>query len=171
MRGHFGVRPGHHLPNRERASRTSTDLKHLCPWCWKQIDPNAGTCSFCLSQLKDYDALPFETKLLLALAHLARETRMLAIQQLGEMGSLPALAAFRDILVTEGDPDVVVAIALATAPHWRPRSTRAAFRLEASQVRASEECRRAAVEMNFCMRAPPRGADDVIPHDDRITGL
>jgi HEAT repeats len=115
MRSRIGARPRHEPPNGERASRRSTDLKHLCPRCWKPIDLDACTCSSCHSQLKDYEALPFETKLLLALAHPTRETRMLAIQQLGEMESSPALAAFRDILVTEGDPEVVVAIALATA--------------------------------------------------------
>lgn len=115
MRSRIGARRRHESPNGERISRNSTDLNNLCPWCWKQIDPDASTCSFCHSQLKDYEALPFETKLLLALAHPTRETRMLAIQQLGEIGSSLALVAFRDILVTEEDPQVVVAIAIATA--------------------------------------------------------
>lgn len=62
-------------------------------------------CPRCGYDLSDYQALPYETKLLLALKHPVREYRMLAIYVLGEMRSRAAVPALKSIVDGEGEED------------------------------------------------------------------
>ena len=61
--------------------------------------------------MRDYDGLSYEMKLLHALDHPIRETRMMAIQLLGELKSTAALPAFRSILRAEDDVYIIREIA------------------------------------------------------------
>jgi len=65
--------------------------------------------------MRDYDDLCYERKLLHALDHPIRETRILAIQLLGELRSTSALPAFESILPAEEDVYVVREIARSLA--------------------------------------------------------
>ena len=65
--------------------------------------------------MRDYDDLSYEMKLLHALDHPIRETRMMAIQLLGELKSTAALPAFRSILRAEDDVYIIREIARSLA--------------------------------------------------------
>jgi len=75
----------------------------FCPNCWVELDPAALVCNHCGYDLVQYQKLPFEQKLILALSHPIRENRMVAIQLLGDLRSTAALPAFKSILEREND--------------------------------------------------------------------
>jgi hypothetical protein len=88
---------------------------YYCPRCWNEINPGDDDCSRCSYRMRDYDDLCYERKLLHALDHPIRETRMMAIQLLGELRSTPALPAFNSILRTDKDIYVIREIARTLA--------------------------------------------------------
>jgi len=87
----------------------------FCPRCWNEVNPGDNICSRCSYRMRDYDDLCYERKLLHALDHPIRETRILAIQLLGELRSTSALPAFESILPAEEDVYVVREIARSLA--------------------------------------------------------
>ena len=86
-----------------------------CPGCWNEINPGDDSCPHCSYRMRDYDGLSYEMKLLHALDHPIRETRMMAIQLLGELKSTAALPAFRTILRAEDDVYIIREIARSLA--------------------------------------------------------
>src|SRR5208283_1840464 len=91
-----------------------------CPSCWNEINPGDDSCPHCSYRMRDYDGLSYEMKLLYALDHPIRETRMMAIQLLGELKSTAALPAFRSILRAEDDVYIIreIARSLAALPFF-----------------------------------------------------
>lgn len=87
----------------------------FCPGCWSEAGPEAAECPHCGYRIADFAALPYESKLILALKHPIRENRMLAIQLLGELKCAAAVPALETILREEQDPYVLGAIARAVA--------------------------------------------------------
>ena len=45
----------------------------FCPHCWEKINGLADTCDYCGYDLKEYNNLSYEKKLINALHHPARE--------------------------------------------------------------------------------------------------
>ena len=86
-----------------------------CPSCWNEINPGDDSCPYCSYRMRDYDGLSYEMKLLYALDHPIRETRMMAIELLGELKSTAALPAFRTILRAEDDVYIIREIARSLA--------------------------------------------------------
>ncbi len=86
-----------------------------CPSCWSEINPGDDSCPRCSYGMRDFDNLSYEMKLLRALDHPIRETRMMAIQLLGELRSALALPAFNSILRSEKDIYVIREIARSLA--------------------------------------------------------
>jgi hypothetical protein len=76
---------------------------HFCPNCGGEIRENASVCPHCQYELANYNHLPYEDKLILALRHPVRENRILAIQLLGDIRSKSAISAFGYILHEEND--------------------------------------------------------------------
>ncbi|MBX6312903.1 MAG: HEAT repeat domain-containing protein [Isosphaeraceae bacterium] len=92
-------------------------LTYFCPSCWAEIGPDISACPGCGCRMAEYDALPFEAKLILALKHPIRENRMLAIQLLGERRchSASAIPAFEAALREEEAPYILGEVARALA--------------------------------------------------------
>ena len=90
-------------------------MSAFCPRCWNEVNPGDNICSRCSYRMRDYDDLSYERKLLNAIAHPIRETRILAIQLLGELRSTSALPAFESILPAEEDVYVIREIARSLA--------------------------------------------------------
>ncbi len=90
-------------------------LAYYCPNCWNEIEAGDTQCPYCLYSLDDYERLTYEEKLMLALEHPIRESRMMAIRLLGELRSRLAVPAFGAILQQEEDFYVIREIAQALA--------------------------------------------------------
>jgi len=88
---------------------------YFCPNCWNEINPGDDSCPHCSYWMRAYDGLSYEMKLLHALDHPIRETRMMAIQLLGELKSTAALPAFRSILRAADDVHIIREIARSLA--------------------------------------------------------
>jgi HEAT repeat protein len=87
----------------------------FCPNCWVETRPDDSDCPRCGFRMAAFDAIGYEGKLLLALKHPISETRMLAIQLLGELKSRSAALAFATTIEEEEDPYVLSAIVHALA--------------------------------------------------------
>jgi HEAT repeat protein len=105
-------------------------LTYLCPGCGAEVGTGAVACPRCDRCLAEFDALPFEAKLIVALGNPIRETRMLAIQILGARHSRAALPAFASIVNQEADPYVLAEVARALARIGGPESQELLLRLE-----------------------------------------
>jgi hypothetical protein len=90
-------------------------LTYFCPSCWAESADDATECPRCGFHMADFDALPYESKLIGALKHPIRENRMLAIQLLGDLESRAAVPAFGAILREEDDPYVLGEMARSLA--------------------------------------------------------
>jgi HEAT repeat protein len=75
----------------------------FCPSCWKEINAKADQCDYCCYDLKEYKNLSYEKKLINALRHPVRESRMIAAQILGDIKSKEAIPVFKEILETQAD--------------------------------------------------------------------
>jgi len=73
-------------------------LTFYCPSCWKKIRSDDAICPNCGHDLSDFSSRPYEEKLLLALHHPVPDSRMVAIQTLGDLHSQRALPEFEKIL-------------------------------------------------------------------------
>lgn len=111
----FDAENGYCTPDGEQLTGRRKILPHACPQCWKEIDPCASSSPSCHFHVTDYQTLRVEEKVLFSLKHPIRENRVVAIKLLGEMKSQRAVSAFRDLLVKERDPDIVIQIAVAAA--------------------------------------------------------
>lgn len=96
-------------------------MTHFCPNCWKILDAYSEHCPDCGFRLADYDAASYERKLLLALRHPVRESRLLAVEILGRIRSRRAIAPFRRMLAANEDyyllREVLRALAQIGTPH------------------------------------------------------
>jgi HEAT repeat protein len=82
-------------------------IHEFCPYCWREIQRGIQTCPYCGSDLREFEKLSYEQKLLRATDHPIRENRMLAIQLLGDLRSSPAVDVFKNLLETEQDIYVI----------------------------------------------------------------
>jgi hypothetical protein len=75
-------------------------LTYFCPKCCAEAGNDAPECPRCGFRMADFDALPYESKLILAQKHPIRENRMLAIQILGKLRSQQAIPGiFRALML------------------------------------------------------------------------
>ncbi|HRS88660.1 MAG TPA: HEAT repeat domain-containing protein [Smithellaceae bacterium] len=78
-----------------------------------EIEPDTVNCPKCGYDLTHFDKLSFEEKLISALGHPIRENRMMAVETLGKLRSVKAVAVFADILKNESDYYLIREIILA----------------------------------------------------------
>jgi len=75
----------------------------FCPKCWKEVEDWTIICPHCKYDIPKHAALSFEEKLIYTLSHPIDDSRMMAIQLLGDIHSRRALPYFAAILETEED--------------------------------------------------------------------
>jgi HEAT repeat protein len=80
-------------------------ITYYCPNCWQEISEQDEICPFCGYPLEDYSRLPLEEKLLMSLRHPALDSRMMAVQILGNLGSTRALPQF-EIILSDPETDI-----------------------------------------------------------------
>jgi len=85
----------------------------FCPYCWKEVPAEAIVCPHCGAKLEAFAQVPYEEKLLHALAHPVRESRLLAIRLLGQIQSRAALPHFKQLLWSETDVYILQEVLLA----------------------------------------------------------
>jgi len=90
-------------------------MTFFCPYCWKEVPAEVSVCPYCGADLQEFSKLSYEEKLLHALNHPVRESRLLAIRLLGQLGSHKALPHFERLLWAEMDVYVVQEVLLALA--------------------------------------------------------
>ncbi len=76
---------------------------YYCPNCWLEIAEGTAVCPNCRYDLSEYERLPYEDKLLLALRHPVCENRMIAAEVLGRLRSPRAMPIFRQMLAETED--------------------------------------------------------------------
>jgi HEAT repeat protein len=74
-----------------------------CPGCWREVPEPSEHCPLCGYDLAAHEHLPYEEKLIAALAHPIRENRVFAIHALGSLRSHRALPHFARILGEDQD--------------------------------------------------------------------
>ncbi|NPA39300.1 MAG: HEAT repeat domain-containing protein [Thermodesulfobacteria bacterium] len=89
-------------------------MKWFCPYCWKEVKQEDKVCPFCKKDLTEFQNLSFEDKLLLALKHPVRHSRMVAIETLGRIKSKKAVSPLCKKLTSEnGDTYELIEVAKA----------------------------------------------------------
>lgn len=78
-------------------------LTYFCPGCWSKIPAQTRICPACGYDLREFERLTYEQKLLLALRHPIRENQLAAVRILGQLGSQDALPEFQRLLEDETD--------------------------------------------------------------------
>ncbi|MBN1193860.1 MAG: HEAT repeat domain-containing protein [Methanomicrobiaceae archaeon] len=76
---------------------------YFCPNCGHRSLEVQEICPACGYTFADHTALSYDERLIMALRHPIRETRMIATEILGKRQYAPAVAAFADLLATETD--------------------------------------------------------------------
>jgi len=76
-------------------------ITYYCPNCWAEISEAEKVCPECGYNLADYSHLTLEQKLVLSLCHPILDSRMMAVQILGNLGSALALPEYKNILEDE----------------------------------------------------------------------
>ena len=73
-------------------------ITYFCPSCWNTLEGEEDRCPNCGYVLADFNQLPYEDKLVLALQHPVRDTRYVVAEILGKITSLKALPEFERFL-------------------------------------------------------------------------
>jgi HEAT repeat protein len=90
-------------------------MTHFCPNCWKEIPRTSECCPYCNADLTTLDGASFQEKLIRALRHPEPETRMRAVEILGELKSPEARTPLRELLKLADDPFLIGGIIKALA--------------------------------------------------------
>ncbi len=72
--------------------------EYFCPRCWYSSKKNFEVCPKCGFDLREFEKLPYEDKLILALNHPVREYRLNAVRLLGRLKSEKAIEKFREMV-------------------------------------------------------------------------
>lgn len=75
----------------------------FCPYCWREVNKDIDICPMCDENIQAYHFLDYEEKLLLALNHPVRETRLIAVKVLGKIRSSRGVPFLYRILKNEMD--------------------------------------------------------------------
>jgi HEAT repeat protein len=73
-------------------------ITYYCPNCWIEISAQDKLCPNCGYNLSEHSHISIEQKLVMALRHPILDSRMMAVQILGNLGSVQALPEFEKIL-------------------------------------------------------------------------
>jgi len=87
------------------AINTEVMITYYCPNCWNEISERDQVCPQCGYVLEEDTHLELEEKLLMSLRHPVPDIQMMAVQILGNLGSILALPQF-DIILSDPDADV-----------------------------------------------------------------
>jgi HEAT repeat protein len=80
-------------------------ITYYCPNCWNEISEQDEVCPKCGYVLEEDTHPTLEEKLLMSLRHPAPDIQMMAVQILGNLGSIQALPQFENI---PSDPETDV---------------------------------------------------------------
>lgn len=129
-------------------------MRYFCPHCWTTIDVDIDECPSCGFRLADYDAASYETKLLMALKHPVHEHRLLAVQILGRIRSVRAVAAFGQILGESEDYYLMREVLHALATIGTPDALRLLRQAQRHPSRLVREMARELVARTANPRVP-----------------
>lgn len=117
----------------------------FCPNCWQEIDERIIICPYCEYDILKHADLSYEERLICALRHPIDDSRMLAIQLLGDMRSRKALPHFATILETEDDFYIIREIIFSLA---KIGNTECIDLIRRMKTHTSQLVRRVAEEIN-----------------------
>ncbi len=78
-------------------------MKWFCPFCWAEIQKNTEICPNCKKNLKDFQNLSFEDKLILGLKNPVTQNRKFIIHVLGNIKSKKAVKYLGKMLLENRD--------------------------------------------------------------------
>ncbi len=85
---------------------------YFCPRCWNEFKEDFSVCPICGYDLKEFDEMPYEDKLIVALNHPVSEYRLNAIKLLGDLRSEKAVSEFEKMVERE---DIVTVLEIIDA--------------------------------------------------------
>ncbi|MCX7987850.1 MAG: hypothetical protein N2647_00195 [Thermodesulfovibrio sp.] len=85
-------------------------IHFFCPSCWRGISENIVICPYCNYDLKDFNALSYDDKLILSLKHPVKEIRRLIIFIIGLKKLKKALIELERMIDYEEDPIILMEI-------------------------------------------------------------
>lgn len=97
-------------------------LTYFCPGCWKKIPEHEKKCPACGYDLREFEQLSYEQKLLLSLRHPIRENQLIAVRILGQLGTPDALPEFQRLLEAETDYYLLREVLIGLMNIHHPRS-------------------------------------------------
>ncbi len=88
-------------------------IHFFCPNCWKSISDRIIICPYCRYDLRDFNSLSYEEKLILSLKHPVKEIRRLIIFIIGLKKLKKAITEFSTMINEEEDPIILMEIVKA----------------------------------------------------------
>lgn len=88
-------------------------IHFFCPSCWRSISDIVIICPYCRYDLKSYQALSYEEKLIKSLKHPIKEIKRAVIYIIGLKKLSKALAELEKMINEEEDPIILMEIANA----------------------------------------------------------
>ncbi len=88
-------------------------IHFFCPNCWKSISDRIIICRYCKYDLRNFNSLSYEDKLILSLKHPVKEIRRLIIFIIGLKKFKKAINEFSIMIEEEEDPVILMEIAKA----------------------------------------------------------
>ncbi len=123
---------------------------YFCPRCWSELKRNYRKCPVCGYDIREFERLNYEDKLIVALKHPVREFRINAIRLLGRMKSEKALDYFEQIIEKEKDVFILKEVAEALSKIDTERGEKLLRRLaEHRAVVVSREAKRHLENFKF----------------------
>jgi len=94
-------------------------ITYFCPACWKVISEEDIICPYCGYDLRDFNQLPYEQKLLMGLEHPITEMKLNVIYIIGMKNLKEAIPHLERMINKETNPIVLMQIvdALAKMTH------------------------------------------------------
>ncbi|MCX8034203.1 MAG: HEAT repeat domain-containing protein [Thermodesulfovibrio sp.] len=88
-------------------------IHFFCPSCWRVISENIIICPYCHYDLRKFNTLGYDDKLILSLRHPVKEIRRLIIFIIGLKKLKKAVAEFERMIEGEDDPIILLEIVKA----------------------------------------------------------
>ncbi|MCS7164634.1 MAG: HEAT repeat domain-containing protein [Thermodesulfovibrio sp.] len=85
-------------------------IHFFCPSCWREISESVVMCPYCNYDLRDFNCLSYDDKLILSLKHPIKEIRRLIIFLIGLKKLKKALPELEKMIEYEEDPIVLIEI-------------------------------------------------------------
>jgi len=97
-------------------------ITYFCPACWKVISEEDIICPYCGYDLRDFQQMPYEYKLLMGLNHPVTEMRLNVIHVIGMKNLKEAIPQLENMINKETNPIVLMHIVDALARMSHPEA-------------------------------------------------